>query len=60
MSHETIYRSLSIQVRGASKKKLLQHLRRARGTRRSRHHTRKTNVHGRFLALSRLASGPRR
>src|SRR5688572_30128217 len=39
VSHETIYRTLFIQARGAPKKELLQHLRRTRGMRRSRHHT---------------------
>ena len=42
VSHETIYRTLFIQARGALKKELLQHLRRTRGMRRSRHHTQKT------------------
>ena len=37
VSHETIYRSLFIQARGALKKELMAHLRRTRGTRRSRH-----------------------
>ncbi len=46
MSHETIYRSLFIQARGALKKELLEHLRRTRGIRRSRHYTQKTAVHG--------------
>lgn len=49
VSHETIYRSLFIQARGALKKELLQHLRRTRGMRRSRHHTQKTDNHGRIL-----------
>ena len=44
VSHETIYRSLFIQARGALKKELLQHLRRTRGMRRSRHHTQKTTI----------------
>jgi len=48
VSHETIYRSLFIQARGALKKALLQHLRRTRGMRRSRHHTQKTADHGRI------------
>jgi len=48
VSHETIYRSLFIQARGALKKELLQHLRRKRGMRRSRHHTQKTADHGRI------------
>ncbi len=48
VSHETIYRSLFIQARGALKKELLQHLRRTRAMRRSRHHTQKTVDHGRI------------
>ena len=48
VSHETIYRSLFIQARGALKKELLQHLRRTRMMRRSRHHTQKTADHGRI------------
>ena len=48
VSHETIYRSLFIQARGALKKELLAHLRRTRGMRRSRHHTQKTDDHGRI------------
>ncbi len=37
VSHETIYKSLFIQARGALKKELLQHLRKTRAMRRSRH-----------------------
>ena len=37
VSHETIYRSLFIQARGALKKELLEHLRSRRTMRRSRH-----------------------
>ena len=48
VSHETIYKSLFIQARGALKKELLQHQRRTRGMRRSRHHTQKTDDHGRI------------
>jgi len=48
VSHETIYRSLFIQARGALKKELLQHLRRKRRMRRSRHHTQKGEDHGRI------------
>ena len=48
VSHETIYKSLFIQARGALKKELLQHLRRTRTMRRSRHHTQKTPDHGRL------------
>ena len=48
MSHETIYRTLFIQARGALKKELLRHLRRTRRMRRSRHHTQKTADRGRI------------
>ena len=48
VSHETIYRSLFIQARGALKKELLKHLRRTRAMRRSRHHTQKRSDHGRI------------
>src|SRR4029077_1910834 len=37
VSHETIYRSLFLQARGVLKKELIQHLRRKRRIRRSRH-----------------------
>ena len=47
VSTETIYRSLFIQARGALKKEL-QHLRRTRAMRRSRHHTQKTSNHGKI------------
>ena len=39
VSHETIYKSLFIQARGALKKELLQYLRKSRAMRRSRHKT---------------------
>jgi len=42
VSHETVYRTLFIQARGALNKELLQHLRRSRRMRRSRHRTQKT------------------
>jgi IS30 family transposase len=42
VSHETIYRSLFIQARGALKQELIQHLRSKRRIRRSRH----SSVHG--------------
>jgi IS30 family transposase len=48
VSHETIYKSLFIQARGVLKKELLQHLRKTRAMRRSRHHTQKTSDHGRI------------
>ncbi len=49
VSHETIYRSLFIQARGALKKELLQHLRRTRAMRRSHHYTQKSDDHGRII-----------
>jgi len=48
VSHETIYKTLFIQTRGALKKELIQYLRRPRAMRRSRHHTQKTSDHGKI------------
>jgi len=48
VSHETIYKTLFIQARGALKKELIQYLRKPRAMRRSRHHTQKTKDHGRI------------
>ena len=58
VSHETIYRSLFIQARGALKKELLQHLRRTRAMRRSRHHTQKTDNHGRITNAVSISERP--
>lgn len=58
VSHETIYRSLFIQARGALKKELLAHLRRTRGMRRSRHHTQKTSIHGRITDTVSISERP--
>ena len=58
VSHETIYRSLFIQARGALKKELLQHLRRTRGMRRSRHYTQKTDVHGKIVGAVSISERP--
>jgi IS30 family transposase len=58
VSHETIYRSLYIQARGALKKELLEHLRRTRGMRRSRHHTQKTDDHGRISNTVSISQRP--
>jgi IS30 family transposase len=58
VSHETIYRSLYIQARGALKKELLQHLKRPRVMRRSRHHTQKTDSHGRILDTVSISERP--
>lgn len=58
VSHETIYRSLYIQARGALKKELLEHLRRTRIMRRSRHHTQKTANHGRITDTVSISERP--
>jgi len=58
VSHETIYRSLFIQARGALKKELLAYLRRTRVMRRSRHHTQKTDNHGRILDTVSISERP--
>jgi len=58
VSHETIYRSLFIQARGALKKELLEHLRRKRGMRRSRHYTQKTAIHGQIVDAVSISERP--
>ncbi len=58
VSHETIYLSLFIQARGALKRELLQHLRRTRAMRRSRHHTQKTADHGRITGTVSIRERP--
>ena len=58
VSHETIYRSLFIQARGALKKELMAHLRRTRGMRRSRHHTQKTSIHGQITDAVSISERP--
>lgn len=58
VSHETIYRSLFIQARGALKKELLEHLRRTRGMRRSRHYTQKTAIHGKIVDAMSISERP--
>lgn len=58
VSHETIYRSLYIKARGALKKELIQHLRRPRVVRRSRHHTQKTPDHGQITDAISISKRP--
>ena len=58
VSHETIYRTLFIQARGALKKELLAYLRRTRAMRRSRHHTQKTPNHGRIVDTVSISERP--
>jgi IS30 family transposase len=49
VSHETIYRSLFVQARGALKKELIGHLRSKRRIRRSRHATDRGNGRGEII-----------
>ena len=58
VSHETIYRTLFIQARGALKKELLQHLRRTRAMRRSRRYTQKTVARGRITETVSIRERP--
>jgi IS30 family transposase len=58
VSHETIYRTLYIQSRGALKRELLAYLRRTRAMRRSRHHTQKTENHGRIVGAVSISERP--
>jgi len=58
VSHETVYRTLFIQARGALKKELLEHLRRTRPMRRSRHYTQKTEIHGRIIDAISISERP--
>jgi IS30 family transposase len=58
MSHQTIYRSLYIQARGVLNKELLEHLRRSRAMRRSRHHIQKTDNHGRIKDAVSISERP--
>jgi len=48
VSHETIYRTLYVQTRGALRKELTEHLRTHRPIRRSRHSTAKADSRGRI------------
>ena len=54
VSHETIYRTLFIQARGALKKELTKHLRSSRGMRRSKH--RSSEEEGSRTSISDLVS----
>jgi IS30 family transposase len=58
VSHETIYKSLYIQTRGALKKELLAYLRRTRAIRRSRHHTQKGPEHGQIVDAVPISERP--
>ena len=58
VSHETIYRTLYIQARGALKKELIKHLRKPRVLRRSRHFTQKTPDHGQIVDAVSISQRP--
>lgn len=58
VSHETIYRTLYIQSRGALKQELLAHLRRTRTMRRSRYHTQKMESRGRIAETFSISERP--
>lgn len=58
VSHETIYRSLFIQARGALKKELLEHLRATRAMRRSRHYTLKAKNQGKITDTVSISERP--
>jgi len=58
VSHETIYKTLYIQARGALKKELIKHLRRSRAMRRSQHHTQKKGKHGQITDAIPISERP--
>ncbi|SPK70420.1 transposase [Cupriavidus taiwanensis] len=58
VSHETIYRSLYVQARGALKKELLEHLRRCRVMRHSRLYSAKTDERGRICDTVSISERP--
>ena len=58
VSHETIYKTLYIQARGALKKELIHHLRRSRAMRRSQHHTQKKGTHGQIIDAVSISERP--
>lgn len=58
VSHETIYRTLYVQTRGALKKELTEHLRTHRPIRRSRHSTAKADARGRIPDMVSISERP--
>ena len=58
VSHETIYKSLFIQARGALKKELQQHLRSQRAIRRSRHSSQKGGGRGQIKDMVSIRERP--
>jgi IS30 family transposase len=58
VSHETIYKTLYIQARGALKKELQRYLRKTRAIRRSRHHTQKGPDHAQIVDAVPISKRP--
>ena len=58
VSHETIYKTLYIQTRGALKKELQRYLRKMRAIRRSRHHTQKGPDHAQIVDAVTISKRP--
>ena len=58
ISHETIYRTLYVQARGALKKELLAHLRRHHPIRRSRHYSAAADTRGQIVDAVSIALRP--
>ena len=58
VSHETIYKTLYIQARGALKKELIKYLRRSRAMRRSRSHTQKGPEKGQIVGAVSISERP--
>ncbi|HVT04120.1 MAG TPA: IS30 family transposase [Thermoanaerobaculia bacterium] len=58
ISHETIYRTLYVQARGALKKELTQHLRRHHPIRRSRNYSAKGDTRGQIAGLVSISERP--
>ncbi len=58
VSHETIYRSLYVQARGALKKELIKHLRTQRTMRRSRHGNRSGEGQGQIKDMITISERP--
>lgn len=58
ISHETIYRTLYVQARGALKKELIAHLRRRRPLRRSRHYSTAGQSRGQIIDAVSIAERP--
>ena len=58
VSHETIYRSLYVQARGALKKELIRHLRTQRTMRRSRHGNRSGEGQGQIKDMISISERP--